>query len=122
MLHPNQAELIAADEDGTIRVWDLTANACSYELVPDGKTPIRSLSIANDASLIVAASNKGACFAWRLLAADKTTLSSSSNSNSTTFEPLHRLQAHNTYILKALLSPDVKFVFDSPHRSRSTLS
>ena len=28
-----KGELIAGDEDGNIRVWDLTANACSYELV-----------------------------------------------------------------------------------------
>jgi WD40 repeat protein len=32
-LHPNQGEIIAGDEDGNIRVWDLTANTCSYELV-----------------------------------------------------------------------------------------
>lgn len=52
--------------DGNIRVWDLTANSCSYELVPDGKTAIRSTSVASDASLVVAANNRGTCFVWKL--------------------------------------------------------
>lgn len=43
-LHPNQGELFIADEDGTLRVWDLAANQCSMEVVPDGK--VRLLSIA----------------------------------------------------------------------------
>src|SRR4051794_25330977 len=51
-LHPNQGELIAGDEDGNIRVWDLAANSCSYELVPDGKTAIRSICVASDASIV----------------------------------------------------------------------
>ena len=34
--YPSQAELISGDRDGNIRVWDLTQNACSAELVPDG--------------------------------------------------------------------------------------
>ena len=35
MLHPNGTELISGDQNGNIRVWDLTANACSCELVPE---------------------------------------------------------------------------------------
>jgi hypothetical protein len=31
-IHP-QGELISADEDGNVLVWDLAANACSHELV-----------------------------------------------------------------------------------------
>ena len=34
--YPSQAELVSGDRDGNIRVWDLTQNACSAELVPDG--------------------------------------------------------------------------------------
>lgn len=33
--------LAAGDAQGNIRVWDLTANACSCELVPEVGTPIR---------------------------------------------------------------------------------
>eukprot|EP01083_Nonionella_stella_P152835 490338_1 len=32
VLHPNQGEILSGDLNGNIRVWDLTANACRYEL------------------------------------------------------------------------------------------
>lgn len=47
--------------------------------------------------MVVAANNRGTCFVWRLDPANQ-------------FEPLHKVDAHNTYCLKALLSPDVKYV------------
>lgn len=96
-LHPNQGELIVGDEDGNIRIWDLTANQCSYELVPDGKTPIRSIAIASDGTIVTAVTNKGTCFVWRF-------------TPNNTFEALHKIEAHNTYALKCLLSPDVKYL------------
>ena len=95
-LHPNQGELIAGDEDGNLRVWDLAANTCSYELVPDGKTAIRSICVASDASIVLAATNRGAVFCWRLGRGN--------------FEALHKIDAHSTYCLTALLSPDVKYL------------
>ena len=97
-LHPNQGELVSGDQNGNIRVWDLTANCCSRELVPDGDNAIRSISIASNASMLVAGTNSGTCFVWKLAA--------SATDNSTTFEPLHRLPAHDQYCLKALISPD----------------
>ena len=66
-LHPNQGELISCDEKGVIRVWDLTANKCSFKLSPDSKTPLRSLCIATDASVCAAANNRGALFVTLLL-------------------------------------------------------
>jgi len=95
-LHPNQGEIISGDENGNIRVWDLTANSCSYELIPDGKTAIRSICVASDASLVIAATNRGTCFAWKL--------------GKSSFEPLQKIDAHITYCLKCLLSPDVKYL------------
>ena len=50
----------AGDQHGNIRVWDLTANACSCELVPEVGTAVRSLTVAMDGSLVVAANNQGA--------------------------------------------------------------
>eukprot|EP01025_Chloroclados_australasicus_P050222 TRINITY_DN5750_c0_g1_i14.p1 TRINITY_DN5750_c0_g1~~TRINITY_DN5750_c0_g1_i14.p1 ORF type:complete len:309 (+),score=31.33 TRINITY_DN5750_c0_g1_i14:39-965(+) len=97
VLHPNQGELISGDQNGNIRVWDLQANACTCELVPEVGTAIRSLSIAVDGSLVVAANNNGICFVWRTM---------KGSSQNTNFEPLHKLKAHSTYILKCLLSPD----------------
>lgn len=104
-LHPNQGELLAADEDGHVRVWDLAASACSYELVPDGKTPVRSVCVASDASLVAAATNRGSVFLWRLARPGQ-----ASAGGSSLFEPLHKIDAHGTYCLTALLSPDVKYL------------
>lgn len=99
VLHPNQSELISGDRDGNIRVWDLSQNACSAELVPDGSKAIRSVSVAQDATLLAAANDPGSVFVWRLGRAID---------SSTKFEPLQKLQAHATYITKCLISPDCK--------------
>ncbi len=80
-------------------MWDLTANACSCELVPEVGTAVRSLTVALDGSMIVAANNNGTCYVWRMMRG--TTLI-------THFEPLHKLRAHTSYILKCLISPDVQ--------------
>jgi len=103
-LHPNQTELISGDQNGNIRVWDLTANDCSRELTPEpsGEVAIRSLTIANDSSTVVAANNKGNCFVWKL--AD----TSSASTSTARFDPIQKIEAHQTYIIKALLSPDSK--------------
>ncbi|CAI9293119.1 unnamed protein product [Lactuca saligna] len=61
-LHPNQPELISGDQNGNICVWDLTANSCSCELVPDVDIAMRSLTVMWDGSLVVAANNKGTCY------------------------------------------------------------
>uniref|UniRef100_A0A5B7BPY3 Target of rapamycin complex subunit LST8 n=1 Tax=Davidia involucrata TaxID=16924 RepID=A0A5B7BPY3_DAVIN len=108
-LHPNQTELISGDQNGNIRVWDLTANSCSCELVPEVDTAVRSLTVMWDGSLVVAANNNGTCYVWRLLKGNQTM---------TNFEPLHKLQAHDGYILKCLLSPELC----DPHRYLATAS
>lgn len=99
VLHPNQGELISGDQHGNIRVWDLTANACSCELVPEVGTAVRSLTVAMDGSLVVAANNSGTCYVWRSMRGSYLT---------THFEPLHKLRAHQGYVLKCMLSPDVR--------------
>ena len=76
-------------------MWDLTANACSFELVPDGKNPIRSITVATDASTVVASNNRGTCFVWNVKGSGE-------------FEPIHKIEAHGTYCLSAVLSPDGK--------------
>jgi G protein beta subunit-like protein len=71
VLHPNQTELISGDQNGNIRVWDLNANSCSCELVPEVDTAIRSLTVMYDGSLVVAANNQGTCYVWRLSKGNK---------------------------------------------------
>jgi target of rapamycin complex subunit LST8 len=58
-LHPNQAELIAGDQNGNLFVWDLTTNTRTRSLQPDGEVAIRSISVAPNGSLCVAANNTG---------------------------------------------------------------
>ncbi|CAG9467026.1 unnamed protein product [Pedinophyceae sp. YPF-701] len=99
VLHPNQGELLSADQNGNIRVWDLSQNACSCELVPEVGVAVRSLSVAMDGSIVVAANNHGTCYVWRMLGGQ---------SHATQFEPLHKLKAHKGHILHCLLSPDVR--------------
>ena len=60
-------------------------------------TAIRSVAIAADASFVVAANNKGSCFVW--------------NPKSTKeYVPVKKFQAHDSYILKCVLSPDVSYL------------
>lgn len=101
VLHPNQGELISGDQHGNIRVWDLRENVCSSEYVPEVGTAVRSISVASDGSLAVAANNSGVCFVWQLV-------EKGGSGTTTHFEPLHKLQAHDGHILKCLLSPDVQ--------------
>lgn len=65
--------------------------------VPEGEVAVRSIHVSPDGSQVVAANNKGHCYVWRLGPED-----------TSKFEPLTRLEAHKSYILKALYSPDAK--------------
>lgn len=99
-------------------------------------TAVRSLTVMWDGSLVVAANNNGTCYVWRLLRGTQViklchetpwflafpvysfltcSLSFLSVQTMTNFEPLHKLQAHDGYILKCLLSPE----FCDPHRLAS---
>jgi G protein beta subunit-like protein len=84
------AKSLAGDQTGHIRVWDLTANACSCELVPEVGTAVRSLTVALDGSMVVAANNHGTCYVWRMLRGTSLT---------THFEPLHKLRAHSVSVI-----------------------
>jgi G protein beta subunit-like protein len=96
-LHPNQGELISGDELGALRVWDLSADKCVYKVHPDGRTGIRSVSVSTDGQKCACATNKGDVFVYELKRSDYTTL-----------QLLYRFKAHNRYILRCIISPDVK--------------
>ena len=115
VLHPNQGELVSGDAAGNVRVWDLAAGACACELVPEVGTPVRSLSIAADGSLLVAANSAGTAYVWRAGRGGggggpvPPTATASAGGLTSHFEPLHKLRAHpRARILKCLLSPDVR--------------
>mmetsp|Transcript_13753 Transcript_13753/g.40690 ORF Transcript_13753/g.40690 Transcript_13753/m.40690 type:complete len:303 (-) Transcript_13753:106-1014(-) len=98
-IHPNQAELISGDQGGAVNVWDLTAAELTsvLELVPDGEVAVRSVTIAADASKVVAGNNNADVFVWE-------------PESSVEYVPQHRFNAHKGYLLKAVLSPDTKLL------------
>jgi WD40 repeat protein len=58
IIHPNQGEIISSDQSGVVRIWDLGENACTHELVPEEDVPVKSVSMAGDGGILVAANNK----------------------------------------------------------------
>lgn len=93
-LHPNQKEIIIGDQSGRVLVWDLMANDCHRELVPEeGDMPaIRSVVTTPDGNRMMAANNKGKVFVWGY--------------DSGAYTPLKLMLAHDTYILNMAVSPD----------------
>ncbi|KAF8590431.1 WD40 repeat-like protein [Ramaria rubella] len=98
-VHPNQGELISCDQAGSIKQWDLTENICTLELAPAGNVPIRSVTIASDGQCLVAGNNKGKCYVWRI---------NPEGSPHPRFQAVTKFPAHNKYLTRCLLSPDVK--------------
>lgn len=100
-IHPNQGELISCDQAGSIKQWDLEENSCTLELTPAGDIPIRSVSIANDGSCLVAANNKGRVFVWRI---------NDENSNLPRYQAVTRFAAHSRFITRIVLSPNARLL------------
>lgn len=116
VIHPNQGEIISCDRAGSVRIWDLAENTCSHQLIPEEDVPMSSVTVATDGSVLCAGNNnvsyfqcllqlerqlisvKGNVFVWRMEQyRDKTQLI-----------PITQFKAHNQYITRVLLSPDVK--------------
>uniref|UniRef100_A0A0A9ZE64 Target of rapamycin complex subunit lst8 n=1 Tax=Lygus hesperus TaxID=30085 RepID=A0A0A9ZE64_LYGHE len=96
VLHPNQGEIYTTDEKGVLRIWNLAADCCSVEIIPEGEQVLNSVSISSDGNLCVATSIYGVCFIW--------------NCRKSILEPYVKLEAHNSYILNCLFSPDGKLL------------
>ncbi|KAH7105894.1 WD40 repeat-like protein [Auriculariales sp. MPI-PUGE-AT-0066] len=102
-IYPNQGELVSADQNGSVKLWDLNGGKqCILELSPGGEVAIRSVGIASDGTFLIAANNKGKVFVWRINDDDESELPR--------FQAVTRISAHQTYITRAVISPDVKFL------------
>ena len=97
-IHPNQGELISCDQAGSVRIWDLGENQCTHELIPEEDVPTRSVSVATDGSMLVAGNNNGNVYIWRM----------TQQKDITALTPVTKFRAHQKYLTRALLSPDVK--------------
>lgn len=118
VVHPNQGELISCDQGGSVKVWDLSENGCSHELVPEEDVPIRSVTVASDGSCLVAGNNVGNVYVWRIQNStyeDQEPLTTEGGNGSgknqgdfTDLQPVTKFQAHDKYLVRCLLSPDVR--------------
>jgi hypothetical protein len=62
---------------------------------------VRSLTVALDGSMVVAANNHGTCYVWRMMRGTSLT---------THFEPLHKLRAHQVRLpVPAFFAPPSTF-------------
>lgn len=61
VIHPNQGELISADREGAVRIWDLGENKCTHQLIPEEDVPVSSVTVASDGTLLCAGNNR-VCF------------------------------------------------------------
>ncbi|KAJ1326307.1 target of rapamycin complex subunit LST8 [Microdochium nivale] len=98
VIHPNQGEIIACDRSGSVRMWDLAANNCSHQLIPEPDVSVSSVTVASDGTLLCAANNAGNVFVWSLV----------QSYDATNVIPITQFSAHKEYITRILLSPDVK--------------
>mgnify|MGYP006413102701 CR=1 FL=1 len=82
-------------------IWDLAQGKKVYELAPDDNQAIRSISVASDASMATAVTNKGNLFIWKWI----------KQTHHSVIEPVTVRQAHNPHCaLKCLISPDCRYV------------
>lgn len=72
VLHPNQVELIAGDQKGYLRIWDLTADKCTYKICVCKGTPIRSVDVSQDGRTIAVANQKGNVYIYHYKCYDET--------------------------------------------------
>jgi G protein beta subunit-like protein len=58
VIHPNQGEVISCDQAGSVRIWDLAENVVAHTLIPEEDVPVRSVTVANDGSMLICGNNK----------------------------------------------------------------
>ncbi|KAI9814952.1 MAG: TOR complex subunit lst8 [Thelocarpon impressellum] len=98
VIHPNQGELISADREGAVRIWDLGESKCTHQLIPEEDVAVSSVTVASDGTLLCAGNNHGNVYVWRMI----------QERDITSLVPVTRFQAHHQYITRILLSPDVR--------------
>lgn len=107
-LHPSQAELISGDQNGFVKVWDLEADRCREEFVPAMDVPVRSISIASDASMLAVGLHKGKVFMYTPSTTQQQDRGAPARSQQD--KPIMVLekefQAHEDYLLKCVIAPD----------------
>lgn len=108
-LHPDGTEIYIVDAEGWLRVWDLATNNPVCEHLVEEGIPLRCLSLSSDQHHVAVVDHRGRLHLWRIY-----TLTNSSSPNDESNPcakgmQLHHLctiQAHETFAIKCLFSPD----------------
>ena len=102
-LHPNQAEILSGDQNGLLAIWDLSASGSSVTTTcPEQDVAIRSVAVAADGSRAAAASSSGKVYVWE----PATSATFGTGPTALGVKKRSVTQAHETYILRCLFSPD----------------
>lgn len=64
VLHPNQGEIFFGDQQGRVRIWDLTTNEPKELYIDSDEIPFRSIAVMANSKKLVAGNNIGTCFIW----------------------------------------------------------
>jgi G protein beta subunit-like protein len=101
-LHPNQAQLISGDQNGSVKVWDLSTSSVSQELMSGGDdVPVRAVAISDDGERVVAVNNDAEAFVFEQ--------QGEKIGQSKAWKLVKRFESHPTgYCLKAKFSPDCR--------------
>ena len=108
-LHPNQAQIISGDQNGSVKLWDLGSSKCINDIIPEshssstsslGRVAIQSVDVSNDT--LIAANNHAEVFVWNPNDASKT------ENGGEAIRPKAKFRAHSfgAYLLHAKISPD----------------
>ncbi|XP_018325272.1 target of rapamycin complex subunit lst8 [Agrilus planipennis] len=96
-LHPNQVELLVADQSGVLHLWDLRTDH-NEQFIPDGETMILDVDVDASGNFMAAVNSKGRCYIWSLTPAKDGEPSKTS--------PKTKFDAHKRHALKCKFSPD----------------
>src|SRR5690606_8946865 len=105
--HPNQVELVAGDQGGRIRVFDLGGAGTGPALTvssPEPEVAVRSIALTADGRRAFFATDSGNIYHW--VPSSSETLLGSVEPD---VEPFVR-KAHDAYILKIICSPDGRYL------------
>ena len=105
VLHPNQCEIACCDQGGRVRIYDLTGASTQpvLVLIPEPDVSVRSLSIAADGHRLICATDSGNVHQFAPSTGDSLV-----NKSLLDFDKVTR--AHDAYILKCQVSPDLKLI------------
>eukprot|EP01120_Amphizonella_sp_Union-15-10_P003898 TRINITY_DN14349_c0_g1_i1.p1 TRINITY_DN14349_c0_g1~~TRINITY_DN14349_c0_g1_i1.p1 ORF type:complete len:316 (+),score=31.73 TRINITY_DN14349_c0_g1_i1:41-988(+) len=101
VLHPNQADLICGCDDGTLQIIDLPSHKVHspVKLPIEDETPIRSVSVSSNGSLVAAVTSQGYAYIFDVICRDSANL-----------KLIKSFKAHDTYALHCCFSPDTKWL------------